>query len=365
MKRLIAYGHAVRSASGGYPLRTSQAVLSVAYARIGYRIGPLFHSLFRLAEVPREEWSEIVLDRELNPALLALNRAEHRVLATDKLAFTAHCVAQGLPTIPVLCILGPAAGAAAPGVPRATGPEALARALDAAPARVFAKHIDGAHGDDAFAATRCRGGWRWRGRTGSAADLYRFCMERIGERRGWMFQPAVGPHPELDPIMPGGALGTVRAVTYLAGGDVTILPPVLRIPANGNTTDNFGVGTNRNVVAPVDMATGTLGRGLISRSATWPAMTDVDFHPDTGAPIRGRTLPCWPDVVELVREAQQRTPQLPTLGWDIAITAEGPIIVEANTNYGFDVVQAAHRRGMRRELAPLFELAQAGAVPCV
>lgn len=361
---LAGYRNAVRVASRGRAARVPDAIASVLRARLRYRLGPFYHSLFGLAEIPTAGWDEFIVDNDSNPIIThGVIGRENLALAGDKIAFTAHCVRNGLPTIPITCVIDRAGSelAAALGAPNVASAAELEQALAAAPDRLFVKLIDGSQGAGAFIARRQGDGWEFEGRTGSAAELYRFALERLDGRRGWLMQPIIVPHPALGPLMPRGVLGTIRAVTYLTESGPHLVLPLLRIPAGGSVTDNFAKATSGNLVAPIDPVTGTLGMARHSRSRRWPDMADIEVHPDTGQRIPGFQLPCWRETVELLEEAQRRTPQLRTLGWDIAITEGGPLIVEANADWDANILQVVYRRGIRRDLAPIFALSRARA----
>ena len=45
-------------------------------------------------------------------------------------------------------------------------------------------------------------------------------------------------------------------------------------------------------------------------------------------------IPWWTEAVELVCGAALRFPALRTLGWDVAITPDGPRVIEANAHWG-------------------------------
>ena len=49
-------------------------------------------------------------------------------------------------------------------------------------------------------------------------------------------------------------------------------------------------------------------------------------------PIEGFQLPVWTEACQLAREAARLFLPLRFVGWDIALTETGPVLVEANWN---------------------------------
>ena len=52
--------------------------------------------------------------------------------------------------------------------------------------------------------------------------------------------------------------------------------------------------------------------------------------PGTNITLRGYQLPYWDEVLELCRRAAARVPEMRLVGWDVAFTPDGPVLVEGN-----------------------------------
>ena len=65
------------------------------------------------------------------------------------------------------------------------------------------------------------------------------------------------------------------------------------------------------------------GRGLVERPD----------NPLTGERVEGRRLPFWPQVSRLVLGGAPHFMPMRALGWDVALTPDGPVIIETNTRW--------------------------------
>lgn len=140
-----------------------------------------------------------------------------------------------------------------------------------------------------------------------------------------------------------GALATARIVTARnETGDIEATHAVFRMPQRpGAPVDNIHAG---GIAAPVDLATGTLGRATdlgLKTTSRWH-----ERHPATGAVILGRTLPHWPAALDLVRRAHALIGDRIVVGWDVAILEDGPCLVEGNGKPDVDLIQRPHRAGL-------------------
>ena len=62
-------------------------------------------------------------------------------------------------------------------------------------------------------------------------------------------------------------------------------------------------------------------------------------HPDTGVMIRGFQIPNWVELLHFTEEAAMHYP-MKYVGWDIALTPEGPALIEGNVHWpGGNIIQ--------------------------
>lgn len=257
-------------------------------------------------------------DRFYRMVNLVTARDEAEMLA-DKARFERWLVERRLPTIRTAMELaaGEIAAAAEPGgrLPRCD---------------LFSKPVDAVAGIGTQRWLFDGQGWLGEdGRRRSEAALIEELRE-LSRSRGILLQERLRNHPALAPIATD-ALSTVRVVTLRGlDGVVRVVMTVCKIPVGGAPTDHMRLG---GLAAPVDPATGRLGPAI--RKSKMSFIESCSSHPDTGTPIEGFQLPGWPAVVELAVQAHEALDRLPCVGWDIAILADGPIIIEGNDNPGF------------------------------
>jgi len=157
---------------------------------------------------------------------------------------------------------------------------------------------------------------------------------------GYLFQERLEPHPAIAAAC-GPAMGTVRLLTATGSSGPELLAVAWKVVGGGNVADNFW--RRGNMLAAVDAATGAVVRvasGLGHESVTH------ELHPDTGAPLVGFVLPFWDEVRRLCLEASTALVGLRLIGWDVVLTAGGPVIVEANTLPAYNLHQIATGRGV-------------------
>lgn len=147
-----------------------------------------------------------------------------------------------------------------------------------------------------------------------------------------LLQELMRNHPVLDKLS-RDSLNTVRVLSMMFPGEQhEVMYCVLKMALGDEVQD-----TKNCVASDVDIASGRLAR---ARSVEPGEDGGLDYHPDTGARIEGVQLPFWQEVLTLVKNAHHQFPDLPIIGWDIAICPEGPKILEANCNPKIGSIQA-------------------------
>lgn len=202
------------------------------------------------------------------------------------------------------------------------------------PAEFIIKDRDGAYGSgfDAFRRTDYSFCSVDRGDVYDIKALSQ-AFASLGAPSGIIIQKRLFDVPQLAALSGRRGLQTMRINTLLErDGRVSILFYMIKILAGKTVSDNFSMGTTGNLIAFGDRGTGVL-RGAVNIHECGSGMKAVATHPQTGMTFDGFQLPFWSDAVELVTKGQRCFTELATLGWDVAITDEGPVIIEANSRW--------------------------------
>ena len=110
--------------------------------------------------------------------------------------------------------------------------------------------------------------------------------------------------------------------------------------------DNFHQG-GKGVL--VDIETGKLkGNGIDKK-------LDESENSITGIKFDGFQIPYWEEIKDMVLEAALVNDKVNIVGWDIAISKDGPLIIEGNRGPGFDLVQILLKKGTKYMLDDILD----------
>lgn len=155
----------------------------------------------------------------------------------------------------------------------------------------------------------------------ASVDPAAFCREHEGQPI--LLEELIRQHPALDALNPD-CVNTIRVITARYRGRTMLVGGALRCGGAGSIVDNFSSG---GVAYPLDMDTGAVT--AVGRDHDGAA---YDRHPTTGAAVVGFRVPYWKDLVRSVRTAAGMVPNVGYIGWDIAVTPDGPEFVEGNVD---------------------------------
>ena len=173
------------------------------------------------------------------------------------------------------------------------------------------------------------------------ADKKAFYEKAIAEKA--CIEELVKQHPAWEALCPG-CVNTMRIITGAAKGQSWILFASTRVGSGTSVADNFHMGGSAVLI---DMESGKLtGNGIDKK---------LNEHTcsSTGVPYDGYEVPFWDEIKQMVLEAALVNDQIHFIGWDVAITEKGPLIIEGNRGSGFDLPQVITKRGMKGMLEKL------------
>jgi hypothetical protein len=256
-----------------------------------------------------------------------LSDYEHRTILADKLEFAAFCKGIGVPTPPLL-------GIARDGV--LTLEEGAAEKLDQ---DLFIKPVKskGSRGIDVFSST---GPGRYRDKAGNEIDRATL-MERVAERsrtQALMVQRRLSNHPAIADLAEQ-SLMAIRVITCKSDLDQNAIVTyafvriITRLEPSWPVTYELGIA--------VDLETGKLGPATGDKEKWLLEWWDV--HPVTKAQVSGRTLPHWGEIKAIALKAHNAAQGRLLVGWDIAVTPDGPRLLEGNSYPDVDFPQRVCR----------------------
>ena len=238
------------------------------------------------------------------------------VVLRDKLVFALYLQGLGYPTPPVLAVID------ATGVrwlePHRRVP--LESLIEIANDRdLFCKPLHGERARGVFALEVRHGEVLINGARVTVAELAAHL------RKPSILQNRIAQHPAVAAFH-AASLNTVRVTTVRDRGRARPFSyPYFRVGSGGRPVDNFKAGGFQMFV---DLETGRLrgpGRRLRGGIAT--------HHPDSKIPFDGYQLPYFAEVLDLCVRLHDDLPDLHSVGWDVAFTPSGPLIIEGNDNW--------------------------------
>lgn len=283
---------------------------------------------------PLNDHRQFISYERIHGLQVAINTPD-RAMCRDKVLFHSYCRHYGLPVADVLGVLSVFGSRSEKG-------ELLARTEDwerfvrkELPPGFIAKPRGGNQGR----GIRAMGTGREHPSDAEVSALARDLAALPNAGEDYILQERVYSHPDIARLTGSASVSSLRIATLVPGdGPPQVLGAYWRVIAGDRVNDNIDdpeTGKySGNILARVKLDTGE----IIDAAAPFidgVGLEPVAAHPKSGEPFAGFQLPMWTEALDLVQRAALTFLPLRTIGWDVAITPDGPLLIEANELYHF------------------------------
>lgn len=167
-------------------------------------------------------------------------------------------------------------------------------------------------------------------------------LSEAGE--SWVIEELIVQDDRMGILHPA-SVNTVRICTRWTGGDIHVLEAFVRCGQGGSVVDNICSG---GLSAQIDP-----GSGAIISDAIDHLGHVFPVHPTSNVRFKEFQIPCWDQLLNVVRAANAMLPAYPYIGWDLAFSAaDGWVLVEGNwANF----ITQYLKKGIRKEFLACFK----------
>ena len=152
----------------------------------------------------------------------------------------------------------------------------------------------------------------------------------------YIIQELIEQDDKLKALCPT-SVNTIRLQTVMdKEGNVIPFGPGIRIGRVGNHVDNWARG---GVFVGIDSQTGRLKDiGILKPKYG----TKVTAHPDSHIVFKDYLIPFYKEAEDMVVRLHKLMYRSHSIGWDVAITPKGPVVIEGNDRWEVSLIQAVH-----------------------
>ncbi|MGX0878244.1 hypothetical protein ACSSV4_002941 [Roseovarius sp. MBR-154] len=271
------------------------------------------------------------------PISNACNDTSWWAVTEDKWLSSSFLSRHGLP-VPVIAAVFDQGPRSFPDVPKLGTAEDLRSFFAAGPAfPLFAKPVRGMWSAGAFRINGCTDSHILI--EGQDPVTFEELAEKIFGDQSYLIQECLTPHSFFDGLT--GAIGTVRSLNLIGKNGLNVPFTALKLPMQSNVADNFW--RPGNLLSQLDPETGTVLTIVDAQDGTRVA---YDSLPGSARKLIGEQLPMWSELramnekVALLHGANRYG------STDIALTEDGPVVVEVNSGCAFELMQMATGKGL-------------------
>ena len=263
-----------------------------------------------------------------NGILRSLNEYYASPYATDEMSdkalFAKICAANKIPHVQTLGTIGPDS------VKWSVDPQSLRFDLFCKPQKG-----KGAIGAEAFRFVSAN---TYRDKQGNDYSLVELIahLRQSSKGKNILIQRWLSNHESISDLA-HDSLITFRVITSLNENDeVEITDAMLRVLVDLEPRWKPAV-IDDELAAPIDLSTGRLG--LLAGDDMRTCCRRYKVHPVTNAKVKDRLVEHWPSIAAMAKRCHSAFNHRIMIGWDIALTPHGPIMLEGNTKFDVMLLQ--------------------------
>lgn len=165
-------------------------------------------------------------------------------------------------------------------------------------------------------------------------------LEPLVKKGGkYIVEELISQSKDLSDVHPS-SVNTVRITTFRFDSSTDIIHPFIKFGTGGNFVDNGGKG---GIICKINTDTGVIV------AAVDESPRNYTHHPDTNVKLIGFKIPHWHSAIELARKLAEVVPGARYVGWDLALTDNGWVMVEGNEKGMFIGFQLPTQEGFRED----------------
>ena len=315
-----------RAREGGLPVWRQFGEMLVL--ELLYSIGPGFYhkAKFWCSDMPFREKTRYRVGRRYIKSIARINNRNYYKLSQHKLSEKALLTLFGIPTAEFLGYLHPASGRKRDGLFLTDGKELAELMQRLYPKTAAIKMPEGSRGEgfdiiDLEVGNHTR---IYSRALKKALPIDEYVHVKTTEFRGqgMLIETAIVQHPLMSELN-DTSVNTLRLWVRRTIHGIVVKSGLLKIGAPGNLTDYTSKG---GLVVPLDIRTGALGKPAFRTPATNASAADY-FN---SRKLEGFEIPFWNDALSIARRCLGVFPEHNFAGMDIAITEDGPLVIEIN-----------------------------------
>lgn len=166
------------------------------------------------------------------------------------------------------------------------------------------------------------------GSGGKSADIINF-NSQYKYNDNLIFQELVKSHDDIRKLAPVRAVQTLRINTYLTKkNEIEYDSYFIKLPPEGAVSDNSFTGS---IMVSINPETGKLKKYGLTIFGNTLNNSYIVNHYDSSVKFENYKIPYWAEVKKNIEKMHSIFPNLRSIGWDIAVTNDGPVILEGNS----------------------------------